>query len=163
VSETVSVATAVRHNLRDEKIRVLSRHEPIAIESGSSLKESIRAMQRAKGDCVLICRGGALIGIFTERDVLLKVLAQDVNLTRPIDEFMTPDPDTLTLDHTVQEALEMMERGGYRNIPLTDGSGQLTGIVRNHDIVEYVAEAFPQEVLNLPPRPHQKMEEPEGA
>jgi hypothetical protein len=39
----------------------------------------------------------------------------------------------------------------------------VAGLLRSQDVLEYVAEAFPEEVLNLPPRPHQKMEEPEGA
>jgi len=44
-----------------------------------------------------------------------------------------------------------------------DETGAPTGLLRQQDIVEYVAEAFPQEILNLPPRPHQVMEEQEGA
>jgi hypothetical protein len=55
-----------------------------------------------------------------------------------------------------------MEAGGYRNLPLVE-DGQVVGLLRQHDLLDYIAEAFPQEILNLPPRPHQLMEEPEGA
>jgi hypothetical protein len=56
-----------------------------------------------------------------------------------------------------------MEGGHFRHVPLIEADGTLVGLLRQHDLLAYVAEAFPQEILNLPPRPHQKMEEPEGA
>ncbi len=48
-------------------------------------------------------------------------------------------------------------------LPLVDGAGNLVALLRQQDVLEFVAEAFPEEILNLPPRPHQLMEEPEGA
>lgn len=56
----------------------------------------------------------------------------------------------------------MMERGGYRTIPLVDAHGRPDGVLRQQDILAFVAEAFPQEILNLPPRPHQVMDQAEG-
>jgi CBS domain-containing protein len=156
-------ATATRLNLKDEKIKVLSRHEPHTVPAGTPLNQAIRQMQQAKGDCLLICDGRRLVGIITERDILMKVLGKDVDHQEAVDVFMTPNPDTLTLEDTVSAALEMMDRGGYRNVPLLSREGEVTGILRSQDVLEYVAEAFPEEVLNLPPRPHQKMEEQEGA
>lgn len=120
-------------------------------------------MQQARGDCLLVCDGRRLVGIITERDILMKVLGKDIDHSQGVEAFMTPNPDTLTLEDTVSAALEMMERGGYRNIPLLGRDGEVAGLLRSQDVLEYVAEAFPEEVLNLPPRPHQKMEEPEGA
>jgi Mg/Co/Ni transporter MgtE len=48
-------------------------------------------------------------------------------------------------------------------VPVIDQGGRLIGVVRQSDIIKYLAEAFPEELLNLPPRPHQKLKEPEGA
>jgi len=56
-----------------------------------------------------------------------------------------------------------MQRRGYLGVPLVDDDGRIAGHLDARDILEYVAEAFPQEVLNLPPRPHQQMDQPEGA
>jgi hypothetical protein len=56
-----------------------------------------------------------------------------------------------------------MQTGGFRNGPIVDDAGIVQGIVRPQDVLRYLAEAFPEEVLNLPPRPHQKMKESEGA
>jgi CBS domain-containing protein len=76
---------------------------------------------------------------------------------------MTAQPDTLTPEDTVGEALALMDRGGYRHVPLTDAHGRPAGLLRQQDVLAYLAEAFPEEILNLPPRPHQRMEGPDGA
>lgn len=153
-----------RASLKNERIRVLGRRDPAAVEAGTPLGDAIRAMQeQAGGDSVMVNRDGRLAGILTERDILLKVLGQDVDLGAPVDDFMTADPETLSPDDTVGAALNLMERGHYRHVPLVDDGGRLCGMLRLVDVLLYVAEAFPQEVLNLPPRPHQKMQEPEGA
>jgi CBS-domain-containing membrane protein len=55
-----------------------------------------------------------------------------------------------------------MQTGRYRNIPIVDGDRRLVGVVRQVDIIKYLAESFPEELLNLPPRPHQRMRQPEG-
>ena len=55
-----------------------------------------------------------------------------------------------------------MQTGRFRNVPLVDDEGRLVGVVRQVDILKFLAESFPEELLNLPPRPHQRMEQPEG-
>ena len=93
----------------------------------------------------------------------MKVIGQSVDTTQPIDQLMTRNPRSIGADATLHEALAAMEEGPYRNLPLVDGAGNLVALLRQQDVLEYVAEAFPEEILNLPPRPHQLMEEPEGA
>ena len=72
-------------------------------------------------------------------------------------------PPMIDANATLHQALAAMEEGPYRNLPLVDGAGNLVALLRQQDVLEFVAEAFPEEILNLPPRPHQLMEEPEGA
>ena len=76
---------------------------------------------------------------------------------------MTTQPRTLDLDQTIRDAIELMQTGRYRNVPVVAPDGRLVGVVRQADIIKYLAESFPEELLNLPPRPHQRMKEPEGA
>jgi CBS domain-containing protein len=120
-------------------------------------------MQQARGETLLICAGTLLAGIFTEHDALKRVIGTSVDLSRPIDEFMTAAPRTVDAGATLHQALRVMEEGPYRNLPLVDSSGNLVALLRQQDVLAYVAEAFPEEILNLPPRPHQLMEEQEGA
>lgn len=152
-----------RTQLRTEKARVMARTEPGMVQAGCSLRDALATMRSRGGDAVLVLTGKELAGILTERDVLNRVLGKDVDDSRPVDEFMTVSPGTLHADATLIEAMRSMEQGHFRNLPLVDDAGSVVGLLRQLDLLEYVAEAFPQEILNLPPRPHQQMEEPEGA
>jgi CBS domain-containing protein len=154
---------ATRLELRTEKARTLARPEPHSVAPGTSLRDALVQMSAGHGDAVLVADGGRLVGILTERDVLTRVLAQGVDQSRPVDEFMTAAPQTLPAEATLVDALRAMESGHHRNLPLVDDAGRAVGLLRQQDLLEYVAEAFPQEILNLPPRPHQFMEEAEGA
>jgi CBS domain-containing protein len=138
-------------------------HEPGTVQAGATLGEALSVMRSHAGDAVLVLNGRHLAGILTERDVLNRVLGNSVDESRPVDEFMTASPRSLDADATLIEAMKAMEQGHFRNVPLVDGEGQLVGTLRQLDLLEYVAEAFPQEILNLPPRPHQLMDQPEGA
>jgi CBS domain-containing protein len=151
-----------RRELRNERLKALGRHQPSIVQAGTSIGAAIAQMQANHGECLLVCSDDRLVGILTERDVLRKVLGRGVDPEALVDGFMTPDPDTLTVEATLEHALKLMERGGYRNVPLIDHAGRLEGVLRQQDILEFVAEAFPQEILNLPPRPHQVAEQAEG-
>ena len=159
-----TAARVGRIELRTEKARVLARLAPGTVRAGSPLRDALATMRAHAGDAVLVLDGnGKLIGILTERDVLNRVLGKDVDESRPVDEFMTAPARMLHADATLIEAMRSMEQGHFRNVPLVDDEGMVVGLLRQQDLLEYVAEAFPQEILNLPPRPHQMMEEPEGA
>ena len=62
----------------------------------------------------------------------------------------------------MRDALELMQSRQYRNVPMVDETGHLVGVIRQVDILKFLAESFPEELLNLPPRPHQTMEHAEG-
>jgi len=120
-------------------------------------------MRAQGGDAILVKDGNRVAGILTERDVLTRVLGAEVDDSRPVSDFMTSNPHTLSADASLLQAMEAMESGHYRNVPLTEPDGTVVGLLRQQDLIEFIAEAFPQEILNLPPRPHQLMDQPEGA
>lgn len=158
-----TTAAMSRLDLRNEKARAVAQREPRAVAPGAPLREALAAMRAQGGDAVLITERGRLAGILTERDVLTRVLGTSVDDSRPVSDFMTARPHTLAAEATLLEAMQAMEAGHNRDLPLVTGDGMVVGMLRQQDLLEYVAEAFPQEILNLPPRPHQLMEEPEGA
>jgi CBS domain-containing protein len=152
-------------SLAEERLSVLSRRQPVTVAPGTSLAECIRSIQRTgTGDSVFVCDpSGLLTGVLTERDIFGRLVGEDVDLTQPVESLMTTEPKTLDLDQTIGDAIVLMQTGRYRNVPVVDGSRHLVGVVRQVDIIKYLAESFPEELLNLPPRPHQRMKEPEGA
>ncbi len=150
--------------LTDERLRVLSRRQPVTVPPGTSLAECLRAIQRTgTGDSVFVCEpSGRLVGVLTERDVFARIVVGHVDLSQPVETLMTTEPMTLDLDQTIRDAIELMQTGRYRNVPIVDEDRRLVGVVRQVDIIKYLAESFPEELLNLPPRPHQRMKQPEG-
>ena len=152
-------------SLTDERLRVLSRRQPVQVPPGTSLAECVKAIQRTgTGDLVFVCDSDSvLLGVLTERDVFARIVAGHVDLHEPVETLMTTTPRTLDLEQSIRDAIEPMQTGRYRNVPVIDDGGHLVGVVRQSDIIKYLAEAFPEELLNLPPRPHQKLKEPEGA
>ncbi|MCI0856950.1 MAG: CBS domain-containing protein, partial [Chloroflexi bacterium] len=80
-----------------------------------------------------------------------------------VDEFMTPNPRTLRPTDTLGDAINLMNEAGLRNIPIVDEAGVVSAVFRARDVIHHLAESFPAHVLNLPPRPNQKMKTAEGA
>ena len=150
--------------LTDERLRVLSRRQPVTVSPGTTLAECVRAIQRTgTGDSVFVCdHEGTLLGVLTERDIFARIVVGHVDLSGPVESLMTTEPRTLDLDQTIRDAIDLMQTGRYRNVPVVDEGGRLVGVVRQVEIIKYLAESFPEELLNLPPRPHQKMRQPEG-
>jgi CBS domain-containing protein len=151
-------------SVADERLKVLSRREPVTVEPGTSLADCIAAIRRTgTGDSVFVTNpDGTLAGVLTERDIFGRIVGGDVDLSQPVETMMTTKPHHLHLEETVRDAIELMQTGRYRNVPLLDDEDQLMGVVRPQDILKYLAEAFPEELLNLPPRPHQRMRKAEG-
>ena len=166
MSDLTEAAVARRiPSLTEERLRVLSRRQPVTVLPGTSLAECVRAIQRTgTGDSVFVCdAAGRLLGVLTERDVFGRIVGGAIDLKQPVETLMTTDPKTLDLDQTIRDAIVLMQTGRYRNVPVVDSIGDLVGVVRQSDIIRYLAESFPEALLNLPPRPHQRMKEPEGA
>ncbi len=129
--------------------------EAVVLATESTVTEAMRAMQREHRGCVLVTddgtRASKLVGIFTERDVLNRIVDRGKNpATLALSEVMTPDPDVLSVKSTIAYALNKMSVGGFRHVPVVDDDHRPALVVSVRDIVEYLVAAFPREVLNLP-------------
>jgi CBS domain-containing protein len=159
-----SVASRVP-SLVDQRLSVISRREPLTVPPGTPLRECLSLIRRSgMGDSVFVTdREGRLLGVLTERDIFAQLVGTDADLSAPVEERMNRQPRTLRLEETVRQAMALMQTGRYRNIPIIDDEGRLVGVVRPVDVLRFLAEAFPEELLNLPPRPHQAAQASEGA
>jgi CBS domain-containing protein len=142
--------------LLKEPLTLLPSRPPLTLEGSATVKDAMQAMKRRHRGCVLITEDGTvrspLIGIFTERDVLLKIIDSGRNpATVPLADVMTADPESLPIDAKLAWALNMMSVGGFRHLPVTDDRGWPAFILSVRDIVEFLVESFPAEILNLPP------------
>ena len=151
-----------RLHLDEDKIHHLDTLKPVCVNPEMSVRDVIAEMQNSKRGSALICRDGAPIGIFTERDAL-RMMASQADFDTPIESCMTPEPKTITAETTVEEAIQIMSEGGYRRLPVVNESGELVSMLKVSNILRYLVEHFPEYVYNLPPAPHHTMTEREGA
>lgn len=126
-----------------KSLGVLDPKTPITAPQETSLTEVIGFLQKNKIGCIILTDlKGKLSGIFTERDVLLKVALKDLDLRKtPVSKIMTFSPHTATMTTSVAFALSMMSQGGYRHIPIVDDDNFPMGIISVKDIVDYIAKS----------------------
>lgn len=152
-------------SIAEEPLKVIAMRDPLTVRPGATLGACVARIQAGgTGDSVFVTdQDGTLRGVLTERDIFARLVGHDIDLAQPVESLMNDQPWTLTLEHPVRHAIDLMQTGRYRNVPLVDDRGRLVGVIRPVDVLKYLAEAFPEELLNLPPRPHQRMKESEGA
>jgi CBS domain-containing protein len=143
----------IKGALMDDTIRVLGPDEPIAVGETSSVSEVVQRMMAGRRAAVLIVDGdGKLSGIFTERDVLTRVVARGLDPARtPMAQVMTREPEGLAVGDRVAYAVNQMSVAGYRTIPLVDADRRPVGVVTVNHIIKWMATLFPEAVLNLRP------------
>src|SRR5207249_5756894 len=102
-------------SLTEERLRVLSRRQPVTVVPGTRLAECVRAIQRTgTGDSVFVCDGrGQLLGVLTERDIFGRIVGGRVDVSQPVESLMTTEPHTLDLDDTIRDAIVLMQTGRY--------------------------------------------------
>jgi len=149
--------------LKDTLTDVVSR-SALTLDDSAMLAEAISLMRREHRGCVLLTHHGRLSGIFTERDLLLRVAGLPVDYEHTaVSAYMTREPVTLPADSSVAFALNRMTVEGFRHIPLVDDAGRPTGVVSMREVVQYLSEFFSKDVLNLPPDPRIGFKSREGA
>ena len=113
---------------------IVRNQDPVTLPPSASVKDACRCMRDRRIGAVLVTEGDhRLLGIFTGRDAVHRVLAQGKSAARTkLAEVMTSDPATIPPGRTAIEALRLMENGRYRHVPITDG-GKVVGIVSRFD------------------------------
>jgi CBS domain-containing protein len=114
---------------------VIGKQQLLEFSAGTTVREAARAMCERQVGAALITRDGVLEGIFTERDVLHRIVAagRDPDSTR-LRDVMTKNPDTIEPDEFAVEALRRMTTRGYRHLPVVE-DGRLVGIVSRRDFL----------------------------
>ena len=156
-------AKTIEEILKETKIYQILRPKLVTTLPGVSLQEALDTMHKEKAGYIVIADLHLKVeGIFTERDVLMKVMKKGVDLSEPVANYMTHDLPALSKTDTVGAAINYMKENNVRHIPLVDELGQMNGVLSIRTIVNFLAELFPTEVFNLPPKSDQIHETVEG-
>ena len=106
-----------------------------------TVSEAVQEMNRRKIGSVLVMEGGVLVGIFTERDVLMRVVAADRDpKTTPVAHVMTRSPVTIHSSMTIEEVMDLHSGKHFRHLPVVE-NGRVIGMISVRDILRWLAEA----------------------
>jgi CBS domain-containing protein len=113
----------------------------------TTIAAASRTMKKHDIGALMVVDGGRLVGIFTERDAVFRVLAEGKNPAKTaLADVMTTQPKTITPDRAIDEALLMMHDGGFRHVPVVDG-GKPLGMISVRDALDPELREVEAEIL----------------
>ena len=132
--------------MSDRPVRtIIENQKVLTATTETSIVDAARLMKESRTGAILVCERKRLVGVFTERDALFRVMAEGRDpKTTSLAEVMTPDPETIGPDKPLGHALHMMYEGGFRNVPVVE-NGIPIGMVSARDALgpelkQFVAE-----------------------
>ena len=129
----------VEQGLLQDRVSVLDPKTPLTVKPSTPVREVLNLMVERKIGCVVVADGPKPLGIFSERDALRKLNARAAELgSQPVSKFMTANPQTLVAHAKIAYAVQRMDLGGYRHLPIVDDEGKLLGIISARDIINYL-------------------------
>jgi CBS domain-containing protein len=124
------------------------------VDAGDAMWKVVEEMKTKRRGAVLVEEDGALVGIFTERDLVSRLDHGDILWSHVlVKDVMTPHPTVVRPEDSLAEALRLLIQGKRRHLPIVDDKGKPTGLISIRDLLSFIASRFPEEMLNLPPTP----------
>jgi CBS domain-containing protein len=126
---------------------IIESQQPVTASGNTLVREAARIMKQRRVGAMMVVEQGILVGIFTERDALNRVVAEgrDANVTK-LSEVMTANPDTVSPNASFNAALELMHQGRFRHVPVAE-NGRPLGMISVRDALGPELESFVYEML----------------
>ena len=157
LESSMNAACDIHYDLLDNEVlcqtlESMPLKAPVIASINDTLESVLNSLQSFKTGCVIIVDDNNIpIGIFTERDFILKVAKQYSDFKNSsISEFMTKDPVVQTLDCTIAYALTLMSEGGFRNLPIVNSQNTPVGIIAVKDVIDFLVGNFMNKLLSFP-------------
>jgi CBS domain-containing protein len=124
-------------------IRAIIESQEVVSAPGSMIvRDAARLMKDRRVGAIMVMEQDKLAGVFTERDVLFRVIADDRDVrTTPLAEVMTRNPQTIHPDKPFPDALHLMYEGGFRHVPVVE-DGRPVGVISARDALGPELEDF---------------------
>ena len=121
---------------------IIEGQDLLSTQASLPVVDAARLMRTHKVGAIVVVEGERLVGIFTERDALFRVVAEGRDpQTTPVGDVMTANPTTIDADKPFARALELMHAGSFRHVPVVD-NGRPIGIVSSRDAMGPELEQF---------------------
>jgi CBS domain-containing protein len=124
-------------------IGTLCTHKVITVDRGIDIAAAANVMRENHIGYLIVtdagAGGGSPIGVITDRDIVIKVTAKDVDPhSLTVGDVMTPEPLTAAEDDGVSETLHRMRRLGVRRVPVVGARGQISGVLSLDDVIDHL-------------------------
>jgi len=117
------------------KVNEVMKRRVITIESARTAADAAKKMTENGIGCLVVTKEGKIAGIVTERDMVIRVITQNLDPKKvKIEEFMTRNVVTYPPDASISDVIQAMSRHRIRRVPVVDNRGRLVGIVTAYDI-----------------------------
>jgi len=137
-------------------IEDVKRAAAVTVPPDAPVEKALDLMRTKRVSAVMVVerkKTRRLVGIFTERDLVNRALPVRGWAKAEVRKFMTPAPEALRTKDPVAYAINKMSVGRFRHVPLVDGEGRPAGMLSARDVLDFIVELCPEEILNLPPEP----------
>lgn len=129
---------------------IVAGQKLISASKDMTVRAACCLMAEKKIGAILVLEDGRIVGIFTERDALSKVLATSLDPnTALLSQVMAHDPQTIRADKPLAYALQMMADGGFRHVPVVDDQGGPVGMVSARDALGQDMVEFERDMKRL--------------
>ena len=131
-------AAGFRGRMLRDTVRGLTLAPALTVSASDTVASCMATMKEARHGCVLVTDGPQLVGIFTERDVLARVVTAGLDSeTTEVAEVMTNRPVTLDPDDPPAYAIHRVVAGGFRHLPVVDGN-EILGFISVRNLLRYI-------------------------
>ena len=141
------------HEHIEKPLDQLCTRPAVCVDVTTTLEQTLALMRQNSLGAVVVTDGGALAGIFTERDLLTRVVGKIADLRGPVSEVMTRDPEVLQLGDKIIFVMNMMHVGGYRHVPVVDEDHRPLHVISIKDVMAFVLEPIHDKIVSIPPEP----------
>ncbi len=132
-------ATEVERSLLVDRVDSLTSVPPLTVTPDTPLGQVLRLLDQHSVGCAVVVDDRRLVGVFTERDALLRVGEAASELAEePVSRFMTDKPETLEMEAKIAFAVQRMDLGGFRHVPILSPEGRPVGVLSVRDILRYL-------------------------
>jgi CBS domain-containing protein len=132
------------------KVRQVAQVPPPTVSPASTVREAVAVMERSRGGAVVVVDGARLVGVLSERDVMLRVVGagRDPDTT-PVAEVMTADVATVSPETSMVSALELMVERHVRHLPVLADDGAVWGFVSIRNLLQSHVEFLADQLRSL--------------
>ena len=119
-----------------DTVKELIKGDPVTVEASATVEDAAKLMDEKDIGNVLVVENGDVQGIVTDRDIVVRVIAKGNGADASVREAATTDVETIAADTSIDDAIQKMEQGNIRRLPVVDDDGKPVGVVTLGDLAQ---------------------------